>query len=340
MDYEWIRRLWANDGLVTLLVASLYVIGVVIVRWRLIARPYRQELQAQADILCARVEILNAPDEQKDRIKDLLGPITSATPSATDKWLWGQGFETAATRRLNEAHLLIVDLLPEDYLPGSLAVAQSDLQEVPTKRAADLAGQVRSNLERLADDSAKDPSSPTLRVLLRKSVEVARERPLANFLEVMTFHRKLLWIIITGILLAVSLATFLGNAQFLLLGAVGAFLSRLYIAIKAEDVPRHYGVYWTTLMLGPIVGALAAYAGLLVLQMLNDLNILGAAFTSIQWSKPSSPGALAIAFLLGFSTRFLERFVAQAESRLPGGAAQPSVPPGVASPAAEPARAR
>jgi hypothetical protein len=282
--------------------------------------------------MCARVEMLNVADQQKERIKNLLSPITSGTPSIGDKWLWGQGYETAASRRLNEAHLLIVDLLPEDYLPGSLAVAQSDLQEVPTKRAADLAGQIRSALEQLADDNAKDPSGPTLRVLLRKCVDVARERGLYNFLEIMTFHRKLLWIIVTGLLLAVSLATFLGNSQLLLLGAVGAFLSRLYIAIKAEGVPRHYAVYWTTLMLGPIVGALAAYAGLLVLQLLNDLNILGEAFATIQWSMPSSPGVLAIAFLLGFSTRFLERFVAQAESRLPGGAAQPSVAARAASP--------
>ena len=288
--------------------------------------------------MCARVDMLDASDQQKERIKKLLDPITSSTASTSDKWFWGQGYETAASRRVNEAHLLIVDLIPEDYLPGSLAVAESDLQEVPTKRAADLIAQIRSTLERLNEDTAKDPSGPALRVLLRKCVDVARERGLYNYLEIMTFHRKLLWIIMTGILLAVSLATFLGNAQILLLGVVGAFLSRLYIAIKAEGVPRHYAVYWTTLMLGPIVGALAAYAGLLVLQMLNDLKILGEAFATIQWPMPSSPGVLAIAFLLGFSTRFLERFVAQAEARLPSGAAQPLLGTEAASPAAQPAK--
>ena len=335
---DWVERLSTNDGFVTMLVAALYLTGVLVVRWKLIAKPYREELLSQADILCARVDILPASDQQKTRIKSLLSPITSSSTSSGDKWLWGQGFETAASRRLNEAHLLIVDLLPEEYLLGSLAVAQSDLLEVPTKRATDLAGQIRNAFERVADDSVKDPTGPALRVLLRKTLDVSRERGLYNFLEVMTFHRKLLWIIVTGILLSVTLAAIFGNAEFLLLGAVGAFLSRLYIAIKAEEVPRHYGVYWTTLMLGPIVGALAAYAGLLILQMLNDLNVLGAAFRSIQWSNPSSPGALAIAFLLGFSTRFLERFVAQAESKLPGGAAGSATTPELPSTAPQPAK--
>ena len=336
---DWIGRLSTNDGFVTLLIAILYILAVVVVRWWLIAKPYRQEILAQAEIQCARIEFLDATDQQKDRIKSLLSPITSPPSSSlSDKFLWGQGYETAAIRRVNEANLLFVDLLPEEYLPGSLAVAQSDLQDVPTKRAADLESQIRNALESMANDSMKDPSGPTLRVLLRKCVEVSRERGLFNFLEVLTFHRKLFWIIVTGVILSVSLAAFFGNAEFLLLGAVGAFLSRLYVAIKAEDVPRHYAVYWTTLMLGPIVGALAAYAGLLVLQMLNELNVLGTAFQSIQWSNPSSPGTLAIAFLLGFSTRFLERFVAQAESRLPGGAARPSVAPDLASPSPQPAK--
>jgi hypothetical protein len=337
---DWIGRFSTNDGFVTLLVAVLYVLGVVIVRWWLIAKPYRQEILAQAEIQCARFDLLDLTDHQRDRIRNLLSPVISASPSLSERVLWGQGFETAAIRRVNEANLLFVDLLPNDYLRGSLAVAQSDLQDVPTKRATDLSNQIRGALESLANDKMKDPSVPTMRVLLRKSVEVTRERGLFNFLEVLTFHRKLFWIIVTGVLLAVSLAAIFGNAELLLLGAVGGFLSRLYVAIKAEDVPRQYGVYWTTLMLGPVVGALAAYVGLLVLQMLNDLHVLGAAFESIQWSNASSPGVLAIAFLLGFSTRFLERFVAQAESRLPGGAARASVTPELVSPSPQPAKSR
>jgi len=111
------------------------------------------------------------------------------------------------------------------------------------------------------------------------------------------------------------------------LGATGGLLSRLTRTLFREDVPTDYGASWTSLFLSPVVGALMGWAGVLLVILGFKFNILGSAL-EVDWCNPTSPVALALAFLLGFSERAFTGILSQLETKTQANSAtsQPSTP--------------
>lgn len=72
---------------------------------------------------------------------------------------------------------------------------------------------------------------------------------------------------------------------------------------------QEYGTSWGVLMLSPVAGALAAAGGLLLVRFLADpdVGVLGELFRAA-WDAPSSPVALALALLFGFSGRLFSSY--------------------------------
>lgn len=116
-----------------------------------------------------------------------------------------------------------------------------------------------------------------------------------------------------GLGLAVIAAFLFGNAELLLVRALGAFLSRLYGLLRQTSLSDEYRFTWTAMSLGPLFGALAAYGGILLVVLLSKLNVLGTVFDGVTWDEPTQPVTLAVAFLFGFSERLLDRVTSAAE---------------------------
>jgi len=99
-----------------------------------------------------------------------------------------------------------------------------------------------------------------------------------------------------------------------LVGGTGGLLSRLSRSLDRKDVPTDYGASWTTLFLSPVVGALGAWAGILLIGLAHSLNVLGSALAA-NWNNPHDPMTLAVALLFGFSERLLSSIFGELENK-------------------------
>jgi hypothetical protein len=150
-----------------------------------------------------------------------------------------------------------------------------------------------------------------------------------RFATLMTWHNKTTWLMGCGLLLIAAIGLTLPNAILFLVGAAGGLLSRVSRALVGDDVPSEYGVSWVPLFLSPVMGALSAWAGILVLDLLRQWKVLGPAI-DIDWSNPYHTTTLAIAFALGFAERLFDTFMSQLQdtlgkraSRVPAGPVTP-----------------
>ncbi len=132
------------------------------------------------------------------------------------------------------------------------------------------------------------------------------------------WHNKAMWLALVGLLFIAALGLTVGNVVLFVAGAVGGFLSRLGRILKIQPKPTDYGAHWTTLFLSPVAGALAGWAGILVVTLLSRQNILGSLFHRVSWERSLDPLVLALAFVLGFSERLFTGFIEQVEKTTPG----------------------
>jgi hypothetical protein len=118
----------------------------------------------------------------------------------------------------------------------------------------------------------------------------------------------------------------LGYGVILLAGAIGGLISRLQQLVYAKGLPTAYGSSWVPLYLAPLLGALAAWAGLTLLALLQALQVvdLRALNLSAGYAGLPTTQLLGIAVLLGLSERFLNRIGAQAEEVVGTPASEPS----------------
>ena len=105
----------------------------------------------------------------------------------------------------------------------------------------------------------------------------------------------------------------LPNPILLLVGFAGGFASRLLRGGGSASVTTGADLHWTTLFLSPIYGAFTGWAGILILNILKDLKVVGD-LPGLKWDNAScSYMALGIAFLFGFVERMFSAVTDLAE---------------------------
>ena len=87
-------------------------------------------------------------------------------------------------------------------------------------------------------------------------------------------------------------------------------------AMKQVDDPTDSSRYWTTFFLSPLVGALAGWTGILLVELAVKLNVLGSAFSEVTLETGYGNFALAIAFMLGFSERLFDAITGTIEAKV------------------------
>jgi hypothetical protein len=112
----------------------------------------------------------------------------------------------------------------------------------------------------------------------------------------------------------------------LVAGAIGGLVSRMQRLVFSTRIPVTYGSSWAPLFCAPILGALAAWAGLVLISLLQTAGVLQltALQTSLADLKAPSAAVLGTAILLGVSERFLLRLEKQAEAVIDPNRAGPS----------------
>jgi hypothetical protein len=325
-------RSWFLSLCPVLLVVLLFMAGIILVRWNLIARPTRSLLQAQIEAVKSRVATLIAAgggtpptgaaqvsallDRAEDFIRD-----KSFLVMLPDYFLWNRGQEISGWSCVHEAEEQMVPLLPMESVRAELERAEADLRQAATPVAVGLA-------DRIHDVLTTAPILPIDRgrAVLSDALGLLYDRTDNNFASLISWQNKTVWLVGCGLLFIVSLAGALQHEVLFLVGATGGLLSRLSRSLNREDVPTDYGASWTTLFLSPVVGALAGWSGVLLFILASDFNIVGSAL-KIDWCNPYSPIALGVALLLGTSERAFDSVLDQLEQKVKAQPAPPQPPP-------------
>lgn len=129
----------------------------------------------------------------------------------------------------------------------------------------------------------------------------------------LTILRKSLWITTVATLLVIGLLATTKAGPVLLVGAVGGITFRAFRASTAIGVTNR--PEWASLF--PVVpaSALAAFGGILLINLSSQMELLGPTFAVVH-PEATNIVTLAAAFLLGFSERFIESLSSSAESKV------------------------
>jgi hypothetical protein len=288
-----------------------YLVLLLLIRWKLIAKPVRASLRSQIEQVRTLV-----PSES---------PITAGAHELLDKadefldhsrrsgylW-WSQGQELAAWSLIHRAERMIYSNLPAENARARLESTVEELRPQSEERATNLVKRV----DKLFAQLDPPPNENQINALLGEVLALVYEQRDREFTVLVTWHNKALWLIYVTLALILA-ASWLGGAQVLLVGAVGGLLSRLGRVHRATNLPTDYGAYWTTLFFSPLVGALAAWGGFLLLAAFRELGIqiLGNGLPKITLNVQKDISLFGIAFVLGFSERIFNSLFSTLEER-------------------------
>jgi hypothetical protein len=324
----WLNYLWANfsyllhqEWFAVLLVALIYIAAFLFARWHLIAWPIRLDLRAEIEDLNLQLDLeaLNSPGKKTEieTMKDALSGITRRMNQIgpLDRILWTRGQEEAAWTQVDAVERALAVMQSFESVKAHLESAEQDLRAIPTKDASAFADLVKSELERCASESSA-ALDDRFRSLLYEALSAIDAHSENDLDDTMNWHNKSLWLTCVGILLLVSLeGARRGGGALFAAGAAGGFLSRLMRAINQVDNPTDSSAYWTTLALSPVVGALAGWTGIVLVELAVSLGVLGTAFSGISMANGYGSLTVALAFLLGFSERLFDSITGSIEDK-------------------------
>jgi hypothetical protein len=133
------------------------------------------------------------------------------------------------------------------------------------------------------------------------------------------WHRKTALVLVSGLTAIVLLAYFVHADLILLFGALGGLLQRLWQLVYERDEKSSSPLYWSTLFLAPVAGALAAVGGLYLITLLNVTKVLGTSVSHYVGFDSAvihhvDAADVGVAFLLGFSAQLLGNLATRSES--------------------------
>jgi hypothetical protein len=307
-----------EGGLWTAAAAGAYLVVVIAGRWRYIARPGRANLLA--DVADIRAQLTACTDDSAAAARaalegilaglDATGGMLSGRRGILD---WGGGVEVEASRRLTAAQTFVPQLHSDSEVRARLVVASGLLAAaVHDPAAAALRPPVAAALARPSATAAD-------RALLGQALAVTYRA--TDYDDELVWHRKSMVVLVGGLALAAAVAIALPAWPIVLFGAVGGLLQRLWQLVYRRSATPRDPLFWSTLFLAPVAGALAAIGGLVLVSVLLQLSVLGTDLRAVGWDRTvaprhSTPG-LGAAFLLGFSARALGQLAQRAEQVLP-----------------------
>ncbi|MGO9027255.1 MAG: hypothetical protein ACLQOZ_01295 [Acidimicrobiales bacterium] len=344
-----------GGNVTVLLVAIGYFAWATWARWRFIALPNRSHLLADLEdivALTARTSTGVVDEVRSDSVKaieSLLGIAPATTKSVEDMLrnpglfkdsTWSGSIEEEALFRISAAQVHVPNLLSDAEVVARLVVVRGWLSEYGDKAEfVALGQQIDSALGKQGSPPSVIPRPNRLVRYLTalsqsKSAGIAEvndlNRTLLGQALVQTYatpgspteliwHRKTALILVSGLTTIVLLAFFVNADLILLFGAVGGLLQRLWQLVYERDERNTNPLYWSTLFLAPVAGALAAVGGLYLISFLNITNILGTSVSKYVGFDSAvihhvGAGDAGVAFLLGFSAQLLGKLAARSTS--------------------------
>jgi hypothetical protein len=228
---------------------------------------------------------------------------------------WIGSCEIARWVRLHEAQRLEIAQMTDSEVQARFARAMGQIDELPVvrqnawqRRWVDL-----QNSSRCPGPAAgtRDAWRADLSQLLGELFN-ARD---STYNQLVSLYGKAGWLIFAAYLPVMALLV-AGYGPVLLAGFLGGLVSRMQRLVYAQGRPTAYGTSWVPLFLAPLLGALAAWAGLHLLVLMQGLRIVSLENVLVPGADlrliPSA-SVLGLAVLFGFSERLFNQLGDQAE---------------------------
>lgn len=321
-----------------LVLLGAYVVLVILARWIYIARPNIVWTSVQAGAMAKRLSFQVeqrpssngkgslSPATLQRLVEELKQDIHKETPEKghTGVLAWNGSHQIAQWVLMHEAERLALPSLSHAQLVARLERALGQLSELPQPRREAWEDVIRDLL-----DSKEDADTGRLnrayRAYLDELLGEIYEASNGNAIQLAGLYNRATWVILVALLPLAVLAG-LGYGVLLVAGAIGGLVSRMQRLVFSTRIPISYGSSWAPLFCAPILGALAAWAGLVLISLLQTAGVLQ--LTTLQTSladlKAPSAAVLGTAILLGVSERFLLRLEKQAEAVIDPDRAGPS----------------
>jgi hypothetical protein len=303
---------------------GIYVVLVILARWIYIARTNVVWTSAQANAMIKRLslQVPGAPSSNgkatgsEAALQELLEQIKKETPEKnhTGALGWNGSHQIAQWVLMHEAERLALPALGHAQLVARLERALGQLNDLsPPRREAWedvirdlLASKEEANTERL---------NRVHRAYLDELLGEIYEASNGNAIQLAGLYNRATWIILVALLPLAVLAG-LGYGVLLVAGAIGGLVSRMQRLVFSTRIPVTYGSSWAPLFCAPILGALAAWAGMVLISLLQTTGVLQltALQTSLDSLRTPTAAVLGTGILLGMSERFLLRLEKQAEA--------------------------
>ena len=332
-----------------LVLLSVYVLLVILARWIYIARTNMVWTKAQARAMTKRLSLqveraaaanLKAP-VTRETLGLLVDAIEGQNPQSERSGVigWNGSHQIAQWVLMHEAERLLLPTLSHEQLVARLERARGQLSELPRARREAWDAVIGSLL---ADkDKAGKQLDGAYRAYLDEVLGEIYEASNGKAIQLAGLYNRATWIILVALLPLAVLAGF-GYGVLLVAGAIGGLVSRMQRLVFSSRIPVTYGSSWAPLFCAPVLGALAAWAGLVLISLLQAAGVLQltALQTSLDSLRAPSAALLGIAILLGMSERFLLRLEKQAEAVIDPNHVGPPTPAGSATRSAAAQRER
>jgi hypothetical protein len=312
-DFSW--------GLVLL---GAYVLLVILARWIYIARTNVVWTKAQAEAMAKRLSLQVESDPSangraqvtQSTLQQLIVEIRKETPQSNRTGVigWNGSHQIAQWVLMHEAERLALPSLSHAQLVARLERALGQLGELSQPRREAWEDAVRTMLA-AKDEDDTERLNHAYRAYLDELLGEIYEASNGNAIQLSGLYNRATWVILVALLPLAVLAG-LGFGVLLVAGAIGGLVSRMQRLVFSTRIPVTYGSSWAPLFCAPILGALAAWAGLVLISLLQATGVLQltALQTSLGSLRAPSAALLGTAILLGMSERFLLRLEKQAEA--------------------------
>jgi hypothetical protein len=311
-----------------LVLLGAYLLLVIMARWIYIARSNVVWTDAQAAAITWRLSMLEAHggagNGQAPCLQPLLDDIRPKNNSASrengfksqlgDVFGWNGSRQIAQWVAMHEAERLALPALGHEQLVARLERARGQLAELPQPRREAWDYVICTLLAR-KDEPDREQLDRDYCAYLDEVLGEIYEASNGNAIQLSGLYNRATWIILVSLLPLAVLAGF-GFGMLLVAGAIGGLVSRMHRLVFSTRIPVTYGSSWGPLFCAPVLGALAAWAGLVLISLLQKAGVLhlAALQTSLADLRAPTAAVLGVAILLGISERFLLRLEKQAEA--------------------------
>jgi hypothetical protein len=328
-------------------VVGICIIGgywavLIATRWMFIARPNRRFTLARIDDAQYYLEPPDAPPSLLDEARavatgdymlgepawlrhrrgrenpdepDAVRAIKRVAERLSGPLIWNGSRDLVAWDLVHRVEAEAGARLAGPALVARLMKAQSQLDDLPERKLIYWSRVLHDLLEGCPHGKLRDED--VARAILHSLLTELYDARDTKFTNLATQQNKVTWLVFTGLAIMAALVS-QGYEDILMAGAVGGILSRLQRELERRDVPSDYGLSWSVLFLSPVSGALSAWAGVLLMQSLQKLNVIDLTALLPDNADLTNPtgAVLGVAILFGVSERLLDRLVRQATDEI------------------------